>query len=66
MKSSFYHSSIKTKFFNSFFDKLAGNDLLRMQLIAGKTEDEIRNSWQTDLKKFKEIRKKYLLYTDFE
>ncbi len=58
--------SIETKFFNSFFDKLAGNDMLRMQLIAGKTEDEIRNSWQTDLKKFKEIRKKYLLYTDFE
>ncbi len=58
--------SIKTSFFNNFFDKLAGNDTLRKQIIAGKSEEEIRNSWQNDLKKFKEIRKKYLLYVDFE
>lgn len=58
--------SPKTKFFNDFFDKLAGNDDLRKQITSGKTEDEIRSSWQIDLKKFKEIRKKYLLYPDFE
>jgi hypothetical protein len=31
----------------------------------GKTEDEIRASWQPALNKFKQIRKKYLLYDDF-
>lgn len=56
----------KTKFFNDFFDKLAGNDLLRKQIIEGKSEEEIKSSWETDLKIFKDIRKKYLLYPDFE
>lgn len=49
-----------------FFNKLAGNDELRQQLIAGKTAAEIKASWQPDLQAFKQIRKKYLLYTDFE
>jgi uncharacterized protein YbbC (DUF1343 family) len=56
----------KTKFFNSFFEKLAGTDKLRKAIEAGKTEAEIRLSWQDDLKKYKAIRKKYLLYPDFE
>lgn len=58
--------SEKTVFFNDFFDKLAGNDELRKQIITGKTEDEIRKSWEEDVAKFKKIRKKYLLYVDFE
>jgi uncharacterized protein YbbC (DUF1343 family) len=45
--------------------KLAGNDILRKQIIMGLTEDEIRESWKEDLEKFKTIRKKYLLYKDF-
>ncbi|MCY7352192.1 MAG: DUF1343 domain-containing protein [Cytophagaceae bacterium] len=54
----------KTKFFTStsYFDKLAGTDSLRQQLIAGKSEAEIRQSWQAGLKKYKAIRAKYLLY----
>ncbi len=52
----------KEHFFNSFFEKLAGTDELRQQIIAGKTESEIRSTWQDDLHKFKKIRKKYLLY----
>ena len=56
----------KTKFFNSYFDKLAGNNKLREQIIAGKSETEIRKSWQPSLDVFKKIRKKYLLYPDFE
>ena len=58
--------SPKTEFFTPFFDKLAGTDQLRKQIIAGKTEEEIRQSWQVDLINFKKIRKKYLLYGDFE
>jgi uncharacterized protein YbbC (DUF1343 family) len=56
----------KTEFFNSYFDKLAGNSKLREQIIAGKSETEIHKSWQPDLGAFKKIRKKYLLYPDFE
>jgi len=49
-----------------FFDKLAGTDKLRKQIIAGKTEEEIKTSWKKDLDAYKAIRKKYLLYKDFE
>ncbi|UAY52442.1 DUF1343 domain-containing protein [Ferruginibacter albus] len=57
----------KDSFFlkNDFINKLAGSDLLAKQVKQGKTEAEIRKSWDADLKKFKTIRKKYLLYKDF-
>jgi uncharacterized protein YbbC (DUF1343 family) len=58
-------SADKAKFFNSFFDKLAGTDELRKQIEAGKPENEIRESWSTDLKMYLEKRKKYLLYKDY-
>ena len=50
---------------NNFFNKLAGNDVLMQQVRDGKTEAEIRKSWEPELDKFKETRKKYLLYDDF-
>ncbi len=53
-------------YFNPFFDKLAGSDKLRNQIMQGMSEDEIRQTWQKDIQAFKEIRKKYLLYPDFE
>lgn len=53
-----------TDFFNPYFDKLAGTDQLRKDLIKGKPEQEIRKSWENDLKVFMLIRKKYLLYPD--
>jgi uncharacterized protein YbbC (DUF1343 family) len=58
----------KNAFFlkGNFFDKLSGTTELRTQLIQGKSADAIRASWQDGLAKFKTIRKKYLLYTDFE
>jgi len=58
--------NIQTEFFTANFDKLAGNSKLREQIIAGKSETEIRKSWQPELDAFKKIRKKYLLYPDFE
>jgi len=59
------NDSDKEHFFNDFFDKLAGNDLLRKQIIEGKPIGEIRSSWKKDLQNFKVMRKKYLLYPDF-
>jgi uncharacterized protein YbbC (DUF1343 family) len=55
----------KSTFFNSFFDKLAGNSILRKQIAEGKSEEDIRQSWQEGLQTYKPIRKKYLLYRDF-
>lgn len=55
----------KATFFTDFFDQLAGTDMLRKQIIEGKTEAEIRASWQPGLNQFRSTRKKYLLYPDF-
>jgi uncharacterized protein YbbC (DUF1343 family) len=52
-------------FFNDFFNKLAGTDQLKQQLLQGLSEEAIRATWEKDLKAFKAIRKKYLLYPDF-
>ena len=59
---SYNQTNNKEDFFNSFFDKLAGTDKLRTQIISGLNEKEIRSSWKTGLKEFKKTRKKYLLY----
>jgi uncharacterized protein YbbC (DUF1343 family) len=47
------------------FNRLAGNATLMQQIKDGKTEKEIRKSWEPGLSAFKAIRKKYLLYDDF-
>ncbi len=65
----FYHAyPDKENFFlkNLFFDKLAGGTRLREQIVSGKSEPEIRAEWQKKIEDFKTIRKKYLLYEDFE
>lgn len=54
----------KAKFFTNaaYFDKLAGTDALRRQLTSGKSEAEMRKTWQAGLNKYKKIRAKYLMY----
>lgn len=47
------------------FNRLAGNAELMQQIKDGKSEEEIRKSWEPQLNEFKKIRKKYLLYSDF-
>lgn len=51
---------------NSFFNKLAGNNELWQQIKRGDSEQSIRASWEPQLSKYKKMRKKYLLYKDFE
>lgn len=51
---------------DGFFNLLAGNAILRKQIEEGTDEDEIRQSWQPALERYKQIRKKYLLYPDFD
>ena len=59
---TYNQSQNKEDFFISFFDKLAGTDKLRKQIIYGKSWKEIKKSWETELNEFKNIRNKYLLY----
>lgn len=57
---------VKDKFFSSFFMKLAAKANLPVQIEKGMNEKTIKASWKTEIAKFKVIRKKYLLYKDFE
>ncbi|MBK6478999.1 MAG: DUF1343 domain-containing protein [Saprospiraceae bacterium] len=59
----------KEKFFDSklsnqmgVIERLAGTALFRQQIIEGKSEKEIRESWEPGLGEYKVMRKKYLLY----
>ncbi len=65
-KDSFYILPKSGKMEESFFNKLAGNNELWQQIKSGMTEEAIRATWAPALDAFKKIRKKYLLYPDFE
>ena len=56
----------KDKFFISYFNTLAGTDKLQQQIKDGLSEEEIKATWKPSLGAYKTIRKKYLLYPDFE
>ena len=61
-------ASIQSNFFksNNFFDLVAGTATLQAQIKQGKDAAAIRASWQASLNNYKKMRKKYLLYPDFE
>ncbi|TKK65987.1 DUF1343 domain-containing protein [Ilyomonas limi] len=63
-KDSFFIQPKSKQPADYFFNKLTGNSTLMQQIISGKTEAQIRASWQPQLDAFKKIRKKYLLYED--
>jgi uncharacterized protein YbbC (DUF1343 family) len=52
----------KSQFFIAYFTQLAGTNQLRKQIEAGLNEEQIRQSWEPALSKFKLTREKYLLY----
>ena len=56
----------KEKYFISFFHKLVGNDIVMKQIKEGMSEAQIKATWEKELSAYKAMRKKYLLYTDFE
>ena len=58
--------NMKEMFFTNYIDKLAGTNTLRQQILNGWSQDQIRKSWQDDLNRFREKRKKYLIYKDIE
>jgi uncharacterized protein YbbC (DUF1343 family) len=60
-----YEKEKNTAFFEMNFNYHSGNKELQEQVKNKLSEEDIRKTWQVDLQKFKEIRKKYLLYPDF-
>lgn len=52
----------KDAFFNAFFDKLAGTNILRRQIREGWSAKQIRQSWEEDLINYQKLREKYLIY----
>ncbi len=59
-KEKFFDSKLSKQMGN--IDKLSGTTQFREQIIAGKSEKEIRDSWEPALSEYKVMRKKYLLY----
>jgi uncharacterized protein YbbC (DUF1343 family) len=53
-------------FFIPFFEKLIGNQKIRGMIERGDSEVTIRASWKDELNVYKVMRKKYILYTDFD
>jgi uncharacterized protein YbbC (DUF1343 family) len=65
----FYHQYENEEEFltrERWLNLLAGTDKLIQQIRQGLSEAEIVQSWQPELKEYKRMRKKYLLYPDFE
>lgn len=52
------------KFFTRMFLLLTGVDYIKEMIMAGHSAEEIRARWQDDVAKFKEQRRKYLLYEE--
>ena len=63
---AYKHFPEKEFFFNDFFNLLAGSKRLQEQIKNNIPPEEIRKSWQEDINNFKKIRRKFLLYPDFE
>ncbi|HLO58064.1 MAG TPA: DUF1343 domain-containing protein [Bacteroidales bacterium] len=62
----FHAMNTGSSFFIPYISKLAGSDNLKRQVVSGLPELQIRQSWEKDIAAFKKMRKKYLLYDDFE
>jgi uncharacterized protein YbbC (DUF1343 family) len=56
----------KKAFFNNYFNTLSGTPELKKQIELGLDAETISKSWENQLGAFKKVRKKYLLYSDFE
>lgn len=61
-KKSGYDASFISR--TRWFDLLMGTDRTRKAIADGKTETEIRQTWQAELQKYKEMRIKYVLYSE--
>lgn len=60
----FLYPDAEKRFFTRprWFDLLMGTSQVRKDILQGKTETEIRRTWEKDLQLYRAIRAKYLLY----
>lgn len=56
--------NIGNDFFKPVFEKLIGVGYVRQMIIDGCSSEEIEARWQSDVERFKEQRRKYLLYAE--
>lgn len=61
---AYHNTQHPKKFFTPFFTNLAGTSKLQEKIENGWTAQQIRKSWQDDLKTYKEMRRPYLLYQE--
>ena len=60
-----YHNlNIGEAFFSQMFEKLIGVGYVREMIMAGYSAKEIEARWMEDVAKFKEQRRKYLIYNE--
>ena len=52
------------KFFTPMFEKLIGVDYVRRMIIEGYDAKAIESRWAEDIEAFKQLRTKYLLYSE--
>ena len=61
---AYQNTENQSEFFNNFFNKLAGNDKLKIQIEARLTAKEIRATWVEGLKKYQQMILPYEIYED--
>jgi uncharacterized protein YbbC (DUF1343 family) len=66
LEDAYSRINLGSGFFTGYFDTLAGSSQLRIQIQQGVSPDKIRARWEPGLRKYQEMRSKYLLYQDSE
>ena len=61
--SAYRNKPKQVKFFNDFFNKLAGNKTLQNKIKRNWSVDKIYKSWSNGLDSFKKIRSQYIYYS---
>ena len=61
-KEQFFDSKLSNQM--GLIEYRVGSGLFRQQIIDGRSEKEIRDSWEPGLTEYKKMRKQYLLYPD--
>jgi len=62
--NAYRNLNIGEKFFTRFFDLLIGDRKIKDMIMQGKSSEEIKQSWQQDVEKFRKQRAPYLLYAE--
>ena len=62
--AAYHNLAIEEKFFTPMFEKLIGVGYVREMIMAGCSAEEIEACWMEDVEKFKEQRRKYLIYNE--